>query len=133
MTKKPLENQLCQPYDEPIPSNCRSCSKPFYLYYPYCRIKNICRECEELAKNCEHYLGSGKWTPWLKKSKNTERQVKGEKRFNIFQRDGFRCVYCESRYNLQIDHIIPFSKSRDSSEGNLQSVCSSCNKAKGDL
>ena len=48
----------------------------------------------------------------------------------VWNRDGGKCVYCGSNENLHLDHIIPFSKGRDTSVENLQLLCQKCNLEK---
>ncbi len=51
----------------------------------------------------------------------------------IFQRDGFRCVYCGNAFSvdeLTVDHVEPRVKGGDSSVGNLVTCCRACNMAK---
>lgn len=48
----------------------------------------------------------------------------------VYRRDGGRCVYCGSTENLQLDHIIPFSRGGATNVDNLQLLCQKCNLAK---
>ena len=54
------------------------------------------------------------------------------KRERIYRRDGWKCVYCESKRNLTIDHVIPKCRGGGNSWYNLVTCCSSCNSKKGD-
>ena len=48
----------------------------------------------------------------------------------VYRRDGGRCVYCGATENLQLDHIIPFSKGGATSLEHLQLLCQKCNLEK---
>ena len=52
-------------------------------------------------------------------------------RKRVHERDGWQCVQCGSPDNLTLDHIIPWSQNGPDKEENLQTLCGSCNTAKG--
>lgn len=66
----------------------------------------------------------------------TKRKVKDGLRFNVMQRDGFKCVGCgrSPATNLgcilHVDHIIPWSKGGETVIENLRTLCSICNLGK---
>lgn len=57
---------------------------------------------------------------------------------NLFNRDmrkkminnNSKCCICNSKENLQIDHIVPISKGGRNIESNIQILCFSCNREK---
>ncbi|WP_448222435.1 HNH endonuclease [Gordonia iterans] len=51
-------------------------------------------------------------------------------RWIVLRRDRFRCVWCYSRDNLQMDHIIPWSAGGPDTVENLRTLCGSCNEAR---
>ena len=56
------------------------------------------------------------------------------KRQRIFERDGYRCVYCGAQFaaeELTVDHIEPRVRGGDRSDGNLVTACGGCNTRKG--
>lgn len=56
------------------------------------------------------------------------------KRNGIFERDGYRCVYCGAQFpaeELTLDHVQARVKGGDRSEGNLVTACEACNIKKG--
>lgn len=53
-------------------------------------------------------------------------------RNNIYKRDSFTCVYCDSRDHLTLDHVVPRSKGGKDTWLNLVTACQKCNTLKGD-
>ncbi len=54
-----------------------------------------------------------------------------EVKLAVWHRDGGRCAQCGSGFELQYDHVIPFSLGGAATVENLQILCSDCNRAKG--
>ena len=54
-------------------------------------------------------------------------------RYNIFKRDGNKCVYCGSKDRLTVDHVIPKAKGGRTTWKNLVTACKKCNSKKADL
>lgn len=52
-------------------------------------------------------------------------------RLAVFSRDGGRCVECSSNFEIQYDHVIPWSMGGADTVENLQLLCSTCNQRKG--
>ena len=52
------------------------------------------------------------------------------KRERIYKRDGWKCVYCESKKNLTIDHVLPKSRGGKNTWSNLVTCCNTCNAKK---
>lgn len=56
----------------------------------------------------------------------------------IFKRDGYKCVLCRGKNNLQVDHIISIWKVAKkqfpieslNTDTNLQTLCKNCNERK---
>lgn len=57
-------------------------------------------------------------------------------RWEVFERDKFRCVVCgrsaEDGVKLHVDHVHPRSKGGSKAKSNLATLCFDCNLGKGD-
>jgi len=49
----------------------------------------------------------------------------------VWRRDLGMCVDCSSNEKLEYDHIIPFSRGGSNTVRNIQLLCESCNRSKG--
>lgn len=57
-----------------------------------------------------------------------------ENRLKIFERDGYKCRYCEkqlTRFSASLDHIQPISHGGTNSFDNLVTACLHCNSSRG--
>ncbi len=69
----------------------------------------------------------------------TSRDVNLRMRFNVMKRDGFKCCFCGRspattvNLELQVDHIVPWSKGGESVISNLQTLCKDCNLGKSNI
>ena len=75
------------------------------------------------------------------------RSEKSRRKFRIFERDRWRCVYCERRLRepeqkslggyhrdwATIDHVVPKSRGGSNKIENLVTSCMACNNRKKDL
>lgn len=49
----------------------------------------------------------------------------------VMERDGYRCVVCQTHIDLTCDHLIPVSKGGGNTLENLQTMCRTHNRQKG--
>jgi len=106
------------------------------------RFEATAKHYSECAEYSEYSFQKGMTKTSQKKRKRSN--ISNGKRFEIFQRDGFRCYYCKKHFgelpndklpkglHLEIDHKIPQSAGGDDSYDNLVTACSVCNSGKSD-
>lgn len=114
---------------------CVVCS----VHYPYadadyeesCRV---CGSCAETVANLfwkKHGDGYLTWpNPAPARPVYVKKQIKTKLRLEVYERDGFKCVYCGARKDLTCDHVTPESKGGATEKGNLVTCCRSCNTKK---
>lgn len=63
--------------------------------------------------------------------KNRRSPIPQDVKIAVWQRDGGRCVDCDSNKALEFDHIIPLAMGGSNTIRNLQLLCEVCNGRKG--
>ncbi|WP_414583393.1 HNH endonuclease [Scytonema sp. PCC 10023] len=67
-------------------------------------------------------------------SSKRSRHIRKSVRVSVLHRDGYKCVFCgisARQIELEVDHIVPFSKGGSNDISNLQTLCIDCNRGKG--
>lgn len=132
---------------------CRVCG--WTVHYDgmvYDRLLHVCSQCVARLSNLYHRRHGGSW--WhLDRATDEDLEAFGETRtqviqkafhrvpsgkakisnrvrFKVYERDGFKCVYCGARKNLSLDHVTAEASGGSSDEGNLVTACRSCNSQK---
>jgi hypothetical protein len=61
--------------------------------------------------------------------------IRPKKRYQIYKRDGFKCIYCQCEFNrfFTLDHIKITSEGMDNSPANLVTCCKRCNSVRSSL
>lgn len=88
--------------------------------------------------------GGGIESPSLQNTGDAARRATGRDpsfrlRWQVLQRDRFTCCACgkspaiTTGVELQVDHVVPWSKGGDTTLDNLQILCSACNLGKSNL
>jgi len=100
--------------------------------------------------NLNGTIGTGDWPRWREfglprkediqpirwkrppsTKKRTKAHIPPQIRWDVWERDDFRCRQCGARRFLRIDHIFPESLGGEVIADNLQTLCHSCNSKKG--
>lgn len=94
-----------------------------------------CLTCAEKVANAFCKLQTGRWLTWPNEQKRpvyTKAVIPHDLRRSIFERDKYRCVMCDTHFNLTLDHIVAEVKGGETVESNLRTLCRPCNSRKGD-
>lgn len=121
----PLKCEFCKrPFGDTTQKQLISLNNGGLIVCPQCSIKND-KENSRNRKNETHLNDSGISAP-----QNRTRYISSATKREVWRRDQGRCVECESKENLEYDHIIPFSRGGSNSVRNIQLLCEPCNRKK---
>jgi 5-methylcytosine-specific restriction endonuclease McrA len=88
------------------------------------------------CKNCGKFLKSWGMYCSVSCSKIYKKERINPTRFQIFERDNFRCVICgrgaRDNVKLEIDHWVPTSQGGQDNIENCVTLCKDCNTSKSD-
>ncbi|AXK76425.1 HNH endonuclease [Mycolicibacterium neoaurum] len=66
--------------------------------------------------------------PVHRTSRTEEREpIRSDDRKYVYERDGFRCVWCNAVERLTLDHVVPWSAGGSDHVDNLRTLCWDCN------
>ncbi len=71
----------------------------------------------------------------LRKLDRADKRAVKFSRFNVYQRDGYRCQYCRKKFaarDLTYDHVVPRSAGGRTCWTNIVTACRDCNTRKAD-
>ena len=124
--------------------NCRLCSTNVYILFG----DGICDRCTrraawdytykstgephfEFASSPSDYAAVEEARANKIRCRDKKAAIPAKLRTEVLERDRYRCVTCGTHKDLCCDHIFPESLGGKTEEGNLQTLCRSCNSAKG--
>jgi len=89
--------------------------------------------CAEFGHLCPAYFVAEPFTE-SKERRSQQRQIPRNIFIRVVRRDHNQCQKCGTSVldkDIEIDHIIPFSKGGPTTESNLRVLCFKCNRSKG--
>ncbi len=110
---------------------CVVCNKKYHISdpdsYEFNDNKSICKKCVLKA------LNNTSWGTERKKRivfDFIKVSIPHSLKWEVWERDGFKCENCNTTKNLSVDHITPESFGGKLELKNLQTLCRSCNSKK---
>jgi 5-methylcytosine-specific restriction enzyme A len=88
---------------------------------------------QKKQKTNKSTVKKSQYKPKVSKDKRS-RYIPVSIRVFVLDRDGYKCIFCgrgARQAQLEVDHIIPFSKGGSNELSNLQTLCFDCNRGKG--
>ena len=126
-----------EPVGEPQHYECQICTNEASGNF-YGTGFMLCVLCADYVANVYTDMRTGKYAtwdiedPWTARRKAKRKDVITQTlRTQVFERDQYRCINCDSHEKLCADHIYPESKGGATTLENLQTLCQSCNSSKG--
>ncbi len=129
------------------PCPCKICGAHMEIRESAYQRLGVCPQCAHDVENCLYAQHGGRWADSTRVSPKvmeiaghlvSDRQDDTPKKktiskalaLKVYERDGFKCVYCKAKKNLSCDHVTPESKGGETIIGNLVTACRSCNSKK---
>lgn len=130
--------------------NCRLCGwVSSFSGMAYDELMHVCQQCAFRLNNLYQRKHSGAWfykpsatdddlsyfsdnryDPEPPRPPRQKANIKLDLRLQVYERDGFKCVYCSAKRNLTLDHVTAESKGGATAAGNLVTCCKTCNSRK---
>lgn len=139
MTRAAFLAQLSGPDREYLlkhypPGDCRLCGVHMeYTEREYERM-GVCHKCADKVLNTYWKEHSGEYLTWPNpprpQNASKKKVISNALRLKVYDRDGYKCVYCSSRKDLSLDHVKAESRGGETSIGNLVTACKTCNSRK---
>jgi 5-methylcytosine-specific restriction endonuclease McrA len=111
---------------------CVGCGKDFHISDPkYTNLPNgnpLCLACFMVVFNKHTSWGANRESRIVFEYKKVV--IPHKLKWEVWKRDGFKCITCGSQDDLSIDHIHPECRGGGIEIQNLQTLCRSCNSRK---
>lgn len=138
LSEQELSQQMVDPLGDAL-------GRPYWIYRNKLLLvsEDMALSPEEVKTRIKHFVLSNdnKFKRIQKEIEEFEKfenqpNIKREKisesvRYLVWRRDEGKCVSCNSKVNLEFDHIIPVAEGGSNTDRNIQLLCERCNRSKG--
>lgn len=115
----------------------------------YDELLSVCSACASRVANLYHRKHGGDW--WSREEATDadlahfgecrdeppaparakgKAKISNDLRWHVYERDGFKCVYCGAKKSLSLDHVTAEANGGATIAGNLVTACKTCNSRK---